>query len=560
MQRPVRRCGGTQAPPLRADEPKDSISPLSSFADFTSEKMNHWSLKTKLLGTVGAVLLLLAATSFLAIWAANRQRASADTALGRLADALEARDVIVSALRTYQNQADTIINLQSDGADFTKNVAALETAIRRFTELADTAEEKAWGTEMLAAESGFSANYQQEVLPRVRKYLASSDPAEKSRLLEEIRSADGKSDGSLKVITENAEKGISSLVTESTRAKAAYQTISGNTQTLLLTLLGGAILLGTVLGYFVASGIAKSLTAIAADLSAGASQSSAAATQVSSSSQSLAEGSNEQAASLEETSSSLEEMASMTKRNADSAEQANALAKQARAAADIGAGDMQAMRSAMADIKVSSDDIAKIIKTIDEIAFQTNILALNAAVEAARAGEAGAGFAVVAEEVRSLAQRSAVAAKDSAGKIEAAIAKTANGVQITDKVAQSLHEIVDKARKVDELVAEIAHASKEQSQGIAQVNTAVSQMDKVTQSNAANAEESASAAEELNAQAAVLKELVEHLRALTHGRQGASNSRREVEIPSMRTPSAGVTKPRSSRPSNAAAPALSVPR
>jgi methyl-accepting chemotaxis protein len=242
-----------------------------------------------------------------------------------------------------------------------------------------------------------------------------------------------------------------------------------------------------------------------------------AAGQVSASSQSLAEGAGEQAASLEETSSSLEEMSSMTKRNSDNAQNANDLAKQARAAADKGVGDMQAMSTAMDAIKTSSDDIAKIIKTIDEIAFQTNILALNAAVEAARAGEAGMGFAVVADEVRNLAQRSALAAKETASKIEGAISKTGQGVEISRKVLAGLNEIVTKARQVDELVAEVAGASREQTQGITQINTAVGQMDKVTQSNAASAEECAAAAEELNAQAESMKASVAELLQLVRG-------------------------------------------
>jgi methyl-accepting chemotaxis protein len=171
----------------------------------------------------------------------------------------------------------------------------------------------------------------------------------------------------------------------------------------------------------------------------------------------------------------------------------------------------------MEAIKVSSDDIAKIIKTIDEIAFQTNILALNAAVEAARAGEAGMGFAVVADEVRNLAQRSAQAAKETAGKIEGAIAKTSQGVEISATVAQTLKDIVTKVRQVDELVAEVASASREQTQGISQINSAVSQMDKVTQSNAASAEESAAAAQELNSQAAAMKESVNKLLELVGG-------------------------------------------
>ena len=266
--------------------------------------------------------------------------------------------------------------------------------------------------------------------------------------------------------------------------------------------------------------ITKVLSQVSEVMSDGAIQVTSAAGQVSASSQSLAEGASEQAASLEETSSSLEEMSSMTKRNAESADQAKQLAGQARQAADTGAGDMQAMSTAMEGIKLSSAEIAKIIKTIDEIAFQTNILALNAAVEAARAGEAGMGFAVVADEVRHLAQRSAQAAKETADKIQDAIAKTEQGVQLSGKVASGLREIVHKVRAVDDLVAEVAAASREQSQGIEQVNTAVGQMDKVTQSNAANAEEGASAAAELNAQAEALKVAVGNLLTLVGGKDG----------------------------------------
>jgi methyl-accepting chemotaxis protein len=218
-------------------------------------------------------------------------------------------------------------------------------------------------------------------------------------------------------------------------------------------------------------------------------------------------------------------MASMTKRNAENSQKANDLAQQAREAADKGVGDMREMNAAMADIKVSSDDIAKIIKTIDEIAFQTNILALNAAVEAARAGEAGMGFAVVADEVRNLAQRSACAAKETTTQIEGAINKIGHGVSLSGKVSDGLTNIVAKARAVDELAAEVAGASREQTEGITQINTAVSQMDKVTQSNAANAEESAAAAQELNAQAVMMKEAVAKLLKLV----GGQNQIREAQ-------------------------------
>jgi methyl-accepting chemotaxis protein len=309
-------------------------------------------------------------------------------------------------------------------------------------------------------------------------------------------------------------------------AKQSSEEIVNNTSATIwkvATVAGFALLAGVAFGVVVIRGVSKKLRSLGRALGNGADQVTAAATQVSSSSQSLAQGASEQAASLEETSASLEEMSGMTNRNAENATKANELARHARQAADTGASDMQAMSAAMNDIKMSSDDIAKIIKTIDEIAFQTNILALNAAVEAARAGEAGMGFAVVAEEVRNLAQRSAQAARETADKIEGAITKTGQGVQITEKVAKSLNEIVDKARQVDQLVAEVCTASREQSQGVHQITAAVAQMDKVVQSNAASAEESASAAADLNAQSFALREAVGDLLGLVGGRESAGS-------------------------------------
>lgn len=241
------------------------------------------------------------------------------------------------------------------------------------------------------------------------------------------------------------------------------------------------------------------------------------AEQISNASHVLASGASEQAASLEETSSSLEEMASMSKRNAESANKVKNLGQQARNAGDTAMSEMQNMSAAMDAIKISSDDIGKIIKTIDEIAFQTNILALNAAVEAARAGESGAGFAVVADEVRNLAQRCARAARETAAKIEDSVQKSSHGVQISAKVALSLGEIVNKAHQVDELAAEVVAASEQQNQGIDQVNASVSQMDKVTQSNAASAEESASASAEMKKRAEDLKSVVASLIRLSTG-------------------------------------------
>jgi methyl-accepting chemotaxis protein len=285
----------------------------------------------------------------------------------------------------------------------------------------------------------------------------------------------------------------------------------------ILVCIGVGTLLSVLLAVFVTRGVNRALRSVAGELEVGAAQVASAAAQVSSSSQSLAEGASEQAASLEETSSSLEELSSMTKTNATNAGNATTLARQTRATAEQGGAHMDAMKSAMSSIKTSGDDITKIIKTIDEIAFQTNILALNAAVEAARAGEAGAGFAVVAEEVRSLARRSAEAAKETAAIIEASVGWTTQGVLLSGHVAESLAQILAQARHVDELVAEVATASVKQSEGLAQIHTAMSEVDKVTQSNASGAEECAAAAEELSAQAQTMENHVSTLLRLVNG-------------------------------------------
>jgi methyl-accepting chemotaxis protein len=317
---------------------------------------------------------------------------------------------------------------------------------------------------------------------------------------------------------------------ESVAAQTSALLTKANVLVISVSLL--AIAAGIAFAVVITVGLGRILSRLAESLDQGADQVVVASSQVSASSQSLAQGASEQAASLEETSSSLEEISSMTKRNTEGATRAKDYAGQTRAAADACSTDMEEMKFAMAAIKASSDDVSKIIKTIDEIAFQTNILALNAAVEAARAGEAGMGFAVVAEEVRNLAQRSAHSAKETAGKIEDAVSRSAQGVQICGKVAHSLEEIVGKARQVDALVAEIAQASVEQTRGIVEVNTAVSQMDKITQANAAGAEESASAAEELSAQAAAQKDAVAELLALVDGSKRRAGAGRPATTPS----------------------------
>jgi len=303
-------------------------------------------------------------------------------------------------------------------------------------------------------------------------------------------------------------------------------TLLSNVRLLLIVLLISAILIGSALSFFITRGITKPLNRVIEGLNEGADQVASASAQVSSASQSLAEGASEQAASIEETSSSLEEISSMTKQNAENAKQANNLMLDTNEVVGKANESMNALTSSMEEISKASEETSKIIKTIDEIAFQTNLLALNAAVEAARAGEAGAGFAVVADEVRNLAMRAADAAKNTAALIEGTVKKVNDGSGLVTRTNEAFAKVADSSSKVGQLVAEIAAASNEQSQGIDQVNQAVNDMDKVTQQNAANAEESASASEEMNAQAEQMKGAVNELVNMV----GSSGNGKEVEV------------------------------
>ncbi len=291
-------------------------------------------------------------------------------------------------------------------------------------------------------------------------------------------------------------------------------------------LLIGIVFLGVTVFLVIlfARSISKPIDRAVQGLNDASEQVAAASHQVAQSSQSLAEGASESASSLEETSASLEEMAAMTKNNSDHASEANALMGSAKSIIDKVDKHMAEMAGAITEITKTSEETGKIIKTIDEIAFQTNLLALNAAVEAARAGEAGAGFAVVADEVRSLALRAAEAAKTTNSLIENTVKSIRNGNELTRLTQQAFAENIDISGKVGQLVNEIAAACAEQSQGIDQISKAMGELDKVTQQNAANAEESASASEEMTAQANQMKTIVMDMRLLVHGGGENGNS------------------------------------
>lgn len=259
-----------------------------------------------------------------------------------------------------------------------------------------------------------------------------------------------------------------------------------------------------------------------------------ASTQLNTASQKLAEGSTEQAASIQETSSTLEETSSMVQQNHDNTKQAASLAKQSENFSSKSSTEMSKMITAMEELKKSSSEISKIIKVIDEIAFQTNILSLNAAVEAARAGDVGKGFAVVAEEVRNLAQRSAQAAKDTTIIIEKNIDLSQTGAEITEEVQKSVNEIDIQSKKLSSLLGEIEVATSEQTQGVAQINKAISQIEVVINANAQTAEESASASKSLYDQTSNLNKIVENLKVLVEGSKALHKSFSKV-LPTSKT-------------------------
>ncbi|CCK78175.1 methyl-accepting chemotaxis protein [Desulfobacula toluolica] len=275
--------------------------------------------------------------------------------------------------------------------------------------------------------------------------------------------------------------------------------------------------LGIFLSFFITRGITKYLSQIIENLETGSQQVSAASSQISSASQSLAEGSTEQAASIEETSASLEQISSMVKQNSENSGLTNTIMQEVSKEVKQASVSMGQLTQSIDEISKSSEETSKIVKTIDEIAFQTNLLALNAAVEAARAGDAGAGFAVVADEVRNLAMRAADAAKNTTDLIEDITNKINIGSGMVVSNNESFSRVAKSSIKASELVNEITAASKEQSEGIEQLNIAVTEVDKVIQQNAATAEESASTSEELNAQAEQMKYLVHELVIVVNG-------------------------------------------
>ncbi len=364
---------------------------------------------------------------------------------------------------------------------------------------------------------------------------------------------------------ERVEKGLVELIkfheNEGTKWSKMAQDEAhfGTSMTTLIVSLG--FVLSMIVGFFFSTFLSKALTHISNQISHAAGETSAAGHELSTASQSLSNGSAEAAASLEETVASLEELSSMVKTNSDHAKEASGLSQKSQTTAEQGEKEIEKLIQSMATIAAGSKKIEEIINVIDDIAFQTNLLALNAAVEAARAGEQGKGFSVVAEAVRALAQRSAVAAKDIAGLINENVEASESGAKIAETSGVVLKEIVFNVKKVADLNQEISTASQEQSTGLGQITTAMNQLDRATQDNAASSEEVAASSEEMSSQAALLNSMVVELRGLVYG----EGQNQKVDAEAGKAPKhekkskpAQSTKPVAAAPTTPAKPQLKV--
>jgi methyl-accepting chemotaxis protein len=481
-----------------------------------------WTIGKKLFAGFGASLLLTLIVGGTAIWLISSLGKSMDRAVnvnaqkrflaaqidGHESDMMAAERGIL--LRTLTKEPSLVAQYNQGYLD---SSAQMKTDMDTLKPLIENDAER---SALSAAETARDSAVR---LHQEFAQLASSGKAEEAGVLLKDKIIPALNDVSAQcVATKQVENDLMATAVKS----ATSQVSLGRWVTILMVLI--SLVVGVVI-VLVVRNINASLQTAIGSLTEGAGQVASAAGQISSTSQSMAQGASEQAASLEETSASSEEINSMARKNAENSQAANGLVTQSQQKFTETNHSLEAMVVAMGDIKASSDKVAKIIKVIDEIAFQTNILALNAAVEAARAGEAGMGFAVVADEVRNLAQRCAQAAKHTAALIEESIAKSNDGKTKVDQVAVAIRAITEESAKVKTLVDEVSLGSQEQTRGIEQVAKALTQMEQVTQQSAANAEESAAAAEELTAQASTLMEVVHQLSAMVGGAEAADGGR-----------------------------------
>ena len=474
--------------------------------------MANWNLSKRLFMGVGSLVVLLLVSGAVSFITGRSMKAQLDSATRQTARqqelALQLQRDGVSLSNLQRGLLLAALGGDQNGQKQTQqSVSALRGEMKkRFDEMESLLAGRDEGLKLVAELESTSAEFDASE-EQVEKYVAEGNAAMAWDVARQ------KSAPLLSKVNETTQR----LTAMQDRLFAEAIKSGDESYRLLLWLIIGVFAASMVLAVvvrWVVKGIIGTLRTATHDLAQGAQHVATASSQVASASQSLSQGATEQAASLEQTSASMEEIASMTRMNAENTHQAAGMMADAEKQVHGANAALSAMVASMSAIKESSDKVSKIIKTIDEIAFQTNILALNAAVEAARAGEAGMGFAVVADEVRTLAQRSAQAAKDTAVLIEESIAKANDGNQKVNLVTSAIAQITESSVKAKGLVDEVSVASRQQSQGIEQVSQAIAQMEKVTQTNAASAEESAAVSQELSAQAEEASSVVKRLMTL----------------------------------------------
>ncbi len=494
--------------------PSLSIRHIKGVHDVRSQ----WTIGAKLGGSLAAFLAFLLILSYSSLRSVSE--------LGAQTEALVTVHMKQQELTLQLNRAMWEMRAAQRGLvvfSMMKQNAQAQSAADSFRTASSTAERLA-GQLRSTAESDSDRRLAGDIASDLRSWAAAYEEISAAVAAQQFEGPLSQAIDKAAPIADNATRSCEQLgQSRMERAAAVAAEAAGTVSSdrwIAFVLIAATLLLGC-LGLMLGRQINAGLRRIASEMAEGAGQVAGAATQVSSASQALAQGASEQSASLEETSASSEEITSMTRKNAENSRAAAEFMADAARKVEEANRTLGQMVASMREINASSDKIGKIIKVIDEIAFQTNILALNAAVEAARAGEAGMGFAVVADEVRNLAQRSAQAAKDTATLIEESIAKSSEGSTRLDQVAGAIRAITGTANQAKTLVDEVKVGSEEQARGIEQISRAIAQMEQVTQKTAANAEESASAGEEMSAQAGHLNEAVERLRTMVGGSDGA---------------------------------------
>jgi methyl-accepting chemotaxis protein/methyl-accepting chemotaxis protein-1 (serine sensor receptor) len=476
--------------------------------------MATWGIGRRLFTGMGSLALLLVISSSVSIWAGAQMKLQLDTTARETARDLDiARQIERDAVVLDAEQRRLV--LSGLGGDQEGLIRARETMERT----------RETGANLLGElKSRSKSDHSRNRIDDITTRLAAWDGAN-TRVNQLITSGDAsaawditrKTSGPL---LESVRAGATAIAKDQERTFAESVQLADDHYRFMRLLLIGMFLLSIPVALLVAlgvRGVTRTLRTLTSDLGSNANQVAAAAVEVAGASQALSKGAGEQAASLEETSAAMVEMTSIAKRNAEASQTVAEMTAEASSLIAAANSALTEMVASMAAIKTSSDKVAKIIKTIDEIAFQTNILALNAAVEAARAGEAGMGFAVVADEVRSLAQRSAQAARDTATLIEESIERASEGQRRVEQVSNSVTAVSNSAAKIKAVIEEVSAASREQISGIQQVTHAVAEMERVTQATAASAEENAAVGEELSAQAETAMAALRRLSALIEG-------------------------------------------